>query len=172
MDGPLVDDLHMFKSLCPSIDNMEDHIKTLIILGKKQEFIIPLIYEAINKKLFEKAEPTLFLVPLKNNLLSYWQSLGIEVEILSSTMATNPFRKELEQQKIKWCEKHLPGIKVNLAEGSTKKQDWAEECTLLIDDFGRTISQFISKGGYGIHYTSLNNTMYQLQLLGLIPQYT
>lgn len=171
MDGPLVDDIAMFKKVEPSITNIEEHIKTLTILGKKQAFIIPIIFEAIKQKAFEDAEPTMFLIPLKNDLLKYWKLLGIEVEVLSSTMQTNPLRKELEEQKLKWCETHLPGIKVNLAEGSAKKQDWAEEGTLLIDDFARTISQFINKGAYGIHHTSLNDTLYQLRLLGLIPQY-
>lgn len=169
LDGCIVDDKDMFQRLNPMIVNIEDHIKTLSIIGKKQEFVTPLIYEAIEKKLFEKAKPTLFLTALKDILIPYWKSLNIEIEVLSSTMKINPNREELKRQKLKWCSEFLPHLKVNLSDGSERKQDWAEEGVLLIDDFGRTISQFIAKGGYGIHYTSLNSTMHQLRLLGLTP---
>ncbi len=169
LDGPLVDDIAMFQQLSPTTPQIEDHIQVLMICGKKQEFMFPLIFEAIEKGLFEKAKPTLFYTAIKDLLIPYWLSLGIEVEILSSTMHTNPLRKELEQQKIKWCNKYLPNLKLNLSEGSAKKQDYAGSGVLLIDDFGRTISQFISKGGCGIHYTSLNSTMKQLRLIGLTP---
>lgn len=168
LDGVTIDDKKMFQQLCPKL-NIEDHLTTLEMLGKKEEFIFPLIQEAIKYKLFEKAEPTLFLTALKDILIPSWKELGITVEILSSTMRTNPLRSELEQQKINWCNKYLPDLKLNLVEGSALKQDYAKPNTLLIDDFNRTIKQFIIKGGYALHYTSLNTTMKKLRLLGLSP---
>lgn len=169
MDGCIVDDTDMFKLLCPTISNIKDHINVLTISGKKQEFIFPLIQEAIKRNMFEKAKPTLFYTALKDLLIPYWISLGINVEILSSTMHTNPLREELKNQKLKWVKKYLPDLKVNLSEGSALKQNWAKEGTLLIDDYSRTIAQFINAGGLGIQYTSLNNTMHQLKLIGLTP---
>lgn len=169
LDGPCVDDMLMFSLLAPHVKNMEDHITTLKILGKKQEFIFPLINEAIKGKLFLKAKPTLFVTALKDLLIPYWVSLGINVEILSSTMKVNPLREDLTQQKMDWCKKHLPNLKVNLVDGSEVKQTFAKPGVLLIDDYDRTIGQFIKAGGYAIHYTSLNNTIKQLKLLNLVP---
>ena len=131
----------------------------------KKAMTSPMTFELFNNdkiSLFKSAE-------VKDILIPSWKELGITVEILSSTMRTNPLRSELEQQKINWCNKYLPDLKLNLVEGSALKQDYAKPNTLLIDDFNRTIKQFIIKGGYALHYTSLNTTMKKLRLLGLSP---
>lgn len=168
MDGCIVDDINMFKQLAPSY-NIESHIKKLKILGKKQEFVFPLIHEAIKRNLFEKARPTQLLLALTDILIPHWKSLGIEVEILSSTMKDNPNRESLERQKLAWCKKYTPQLKVNLVQGSAEKQHYASDGVLLIDDYDRTISQFINKGGYGICHTTLGETMLCLRLIGLTP---
>lgn len=168
MDGPLVDDFYMFSCLVPTIKDMKDHITKLKVFGKKQEFIFPLIDEAIKRGMFEKAKKTQFCEVACLLLIPYWKSLGIEVEILSSTMKENPRRKELEDQKIRWLKAnglgHLP---VNLVHGSAEKQKFAEPGVLLIDDYDRTIGQFISQGGYAIQYTNFKEVMHTLSLLNL-----
>lgn len=170
MDGVLVDDIDMFSHLDTFVKDMKNHLTMLNIFGQRQSYIFPLISEAIEKNRFQTAKPTNFTEAVKFILIPYWKSLGINVEILSSTMKTNPNRKSLEVQKIKWLQLNgLSHLKVNLVEGSQEKQSYAKEGVLLIDDYDRTIGQFISKGGYGIQYTSLNEVMFKLRLIGLSP---
>ena len=173
MDGVLVDDVAMFSRLQPAIQDMEAYLKFLSIIGKRQEFIFPLIELAIQTKHFANAPATNFLATVIQILLPYWESKGIKVAILTSTMAVNPNRKELESQKLKWLQDnglgHLPVI---FAEGSAKKQEYATPTTLLIDDFDRTIGQFRSKGGMAIQYTKLTEVLEQLSLLELYEVFT
>ena len=168
MDGVLVDDIDMFSQQDRLIKNMKDHLNVLKIFGMKESYVAPLIQEAIKNKGFLKAKPTLFAVVVKDILLPFWKEKGINVEILSSTMKLNPLRKDLEQQKLQWLTNNkLDNLKVNLVEGSAKKQEFAKPGVLLIDDYDRTIGQFISSGGYGIQYTTLTEVMNKLKLIGL-----
>lgn len=168
MDGPLVDDNDMFSRVAPTVANMKEHIIKLKVFGQKQAFIFPLIDEAIKRGLFEKAKKTQFAEVVSLLLLPYWKSLGINVEILSSTMKTNPLRQELTDQKIKWLKANgFSHLKVNLVPGSAEKQEFARAGALLIDDYDRTIGQFISKGGYAIQYTNFSEVMNVLNLLNL-----
>lgn len=170
MDGVLVDDIDMFAHLDPLVKDMKDHIDTLKIFGQKQNYIFPLILEAIEKNRFLTAKPTTFTHAVKVILLPYWKSLGINVEILSSTMKHNPNRQSLENQKIQWLKNNgLDHLTVNLTNGSETKKDYASAGVLLIDDYDRTIGQFISNGGYAIQYTNLNEVMNKLRLIGLSP---
>ena len=169
MDGCIVDDYSMLQAVYPTKVDMKSHLKLLSVLGKRNEFVFPLIHEAIKRNLFLKAKPTLFLTALKDLLIPYWKHLGIEVEILSSTMKDNEQRESLHQQKLAWCAQHLPNIKVNLVAGASLKKEYAEEGTLLIDDSYKNVSEFIANGGFGIHYHSLNETMELLRLLHLTP---
>lgn len=173
MDGVVVDDVAMFSQLAPHIQDMESYLKFLAIQGKRQGFIFPLIDEAIVKQKFAVAPPTNFLKVLKEILIPAWQEKGIKVSMLTSTMAVNPNRKELERQKLFWLKEngldHLPVI---FSEGSAKKQEYATPTTLLIDDFDRTIGQFRHKGGMAIQYTKLTDVLHQLELLGLYKVFT
>lgn len=171
MDGVLVDDMDMFQRLCPTLGkSMKEHVDFLKIFGKKQDFIFPLISQAIDKNHFATAKPTLFLTAVRDILLPYWKSLGIEVEILTSTMSNNPKTEELRKQKLEWLNHNFLGdLPVNFTEGSAKKQEYAIQGSLLIDDYDRTIGQFIANGGYAIQYTNLTEVMYKLRLVGLAP---
>lgn len=168
MDGPLVDDFDMFSGLDLKVKNMEEHITKLKIFGQKQAYLFPLIEEAILKNRFLTAKPTKFVDVLRLLLLPYWKEKGINVEILSSTMHTNPNRQSLIDQKMKWLKANGFGhLKTHLVEGSLCKQEYARPGALLIDDYDRTIGQFIKQGGYAIQYTNLNEVMYKLQLIEL-----
>ena len=170
MDGVLVDDVDMFAHLNPLVKDMKDHIDTLKIFGQKQNYIFPLITEAIEKNRFLTAKQTNFTYAVKVILLPYWKSLGINVEILSSTMKENPNRSNLEHQKLQWLKNNsLDHLTANLTNGSHTKKDYAAEGVLLIDDYDRTIGQFISSGGYAIQYTTLNEVLHKLRLIGLCP---
>lgn len=168
MDGPLVDDFDMFAGLDTTVKNMEDHITKLKIFGLKQAYLFPLIEEAIVKNRFLTAKPTNFVEVLRLLLLPYWKEKGINVEILSSTMKENPNRQSLIDQKTKWLKANgFDHLKANLVEGSLCKQEYARPGALLIDDYDRTIGQFIKAGGYAIQYTNLNEVMQKLRLIGL-----
>lgn len=170
MDGPLVNDVKMFAGLDLLIPDMKAHLATLKIFGLKQAYVFPLIEEAILKNRFLSAEKTSFAEIVKIELLPFWKEKGINVEILSSTMHVSPHRASLTEQKQKWLAANGFGhLKVNLVPGSAEKQKFAQPGTLLIDDYDRTIGQFISAGGYGIQYVNLNETLAQLRLIGLAP---
>lgn len=152
---------------------MDSYLKFLTIQGKRQDFIFPLIEEAILKHKFAVAAPTNFLTVLKEILIPSWQEKGIKVSMLTSTMAINPNRKSLENQKLFWLQENgLGDLPVIFAEGAAKKQEYATPTTLLIDDFDRTISQFRKKGGMAIQYTKLTDVLDQLELLGLYKVFT
>lgn len=170
MDGVLVDDMDMFSHLDPSVKDMKEHIDILKIFGQKQNYIFPLITEAIEKNCFLTAKATNFTHMVNTILLPYWKSLGIKVEILSSIMKENSNRESLEYQKLQWLKNNgLGHLKANLTAGSNTKKYYAGEGVLLIDDYDRTIGEFISKDGYAIQYTNLNEVMHKLRLIGLCP---
>ena len=172
MDGPLVCDHGMFAQLDPAVPDMAAHIDMLKIFGQKQAYLFPLIEQAIQKGLFLTASPTTFAEYVIAVLIPFWKEKGIKVEILSSTMKENPYRKDLEQQKLQWLQnKGLGDLTAHLVEGSMKKQEHAEPGVLLIDDYDRTIGQFIKAGGYAIQYIDCNDTLYKLRLIGLAPSY-
>lgn len=173
MDGVLVDDVAMFSSLVPNITDMESYLKFLTIQGKRQDFIFPLIEKAIIENAFEEAPPTNFLKVLREVLIPFWKKQGIKVSILTSTMAVNPNRSLLENQKLNWLKANgLEQVPVIFSKGSAKKQEHATPTTLLIDDFDRTISQFRKSGGMAIQYTKLTDVLEQLELLGLYEVFT
>lgn len=175
MDEVLVNSHAIFAQVA-KVDpyEFEKTLAVLKVFGLKQKLIFPLIFKAIDLELFSIAPPTNFTVALKHNILDYWiNTLGLKVEILTSTMKENPKREELQQQKLSWVSAHdkIKDLKVNFAVGSEDKQNFAKPGVLLIDDFDRTIGQFISKGGYALHYTNLTEVLVKLKLLGLLPSF-
>lgn len=174
MDDVLVDSTKMFSDILGVSDfDLERHIHVLKAFGEKQRFIFPLIFKAIDQESFSTAPRTNFTNAVTHRLLDYWTNeLKINVEILTSTMKENPKREELQQQKLIWLQQNgLGHLKANFAVGSEDKQTYAKKGVLLIDDFDRTIGQFISRGGYGIQYTNLTEVLYKLSLLNLIPPF-
>jgi predicted kinase len=71
-----------------------------------------------------------------------------------------------EKGKLQWIEKHVPGTPVVFKQAKNKK-DLAEPNAILIDDRKDNIQQWIDAGGIGILHTSTDNTIKQLQKLGL-----
>jgi len=71
--------------------------------------------------------------------------------------------------KQQWISKHLGSnftSKVIITTGP-KKQNYANEKSILIDDSERNIKQWISKGGIGILHKNTNDTINQLKRLGI-----
>jgi len=65
-----------------------------------------------------------------------------------------------------WVKNNIPGTKLVLA-SAEKKQNYSKPNKILIDDRPDNVSQWKSKGGIGILHTSTQDTIKQLQNLGL-----
>jgi hypothetical protein len=68
--------------------------------------------------------------------------------------------------KKEWVKNNLPGVKLILSKAPDKKNYSGKE-HILIDDRASNIQDWISKGGIGILHTSAEDTISQLQKLGL-----
>ena len=60
----------------------------------------------------------------------------------------------------------MPDTKLILAYSYNKK-DYADKNSILIDDYSKNIEQWRAAGGIGILHTSAEDTIKQLQKLGL-----
>ena len=68
--------------------------------------------------------------------------------------------------KREWVKNHLPGVKLILSKAPDKKNYSGKE-HILIDDRASNIQDWIAAGGIGILHTSAEDTINQLQKLGL-----
>ena len=94
---------------------------------------------------------------------TYWNYIkDYDVELLSSPSRSSTSRLG----KRLWVRNNMPGVKLTLAQAS-KKQNYANPDSILIDDRKSNIDQWISQGGIGILHTSAANTIQQLKKLGL-----
>ncbi|AND75434.1 5'-3' deoxyribonucleotidase [Acinetobacter phage vB_AbaM_ME3] len=164
MDGVLVNDLGMFEQLGKGTTT---EILKAKVLGYKNKVVFPLINKCIEQKLFETAPITNFGLQMFLVYVPHWLKQGIEVEILTSTMKYNSHREELERQKLSWLKAYDCKLKVNFAKGSAEKQVFAESGSLLIDDYDRTIKQWLEAGGHAIHHTHPQLTFEMLRAVGL-----
>lgn len=164
MDGVLVNDVAMFESL---EKGLATEVLKAKVMGYKQQVVFPLIKRCIDKRLFSSALITPFGMQLQLVYIPHWLKQGIEVEILTSTMKYNENREELEKQKLEWLESNSFNLPVNFARGSAEKQMFAKPGSLLIDDYDRTINQWLSSKGHAIHHTHPNLTYKALAAIGL-----
>jgi hypothetical protein len=74
--------------------------------------------------------------------------------------------KSSEIGKRVWVKREIPGTKLILR-SAERKQEFATPNTILIDDRADNIQRWKDAGGVGIHHTSAENTIKQLQDLGL-----
>lgn len=168
MDGVLVDPIEQLAIQADMYyHQFEQHLNVLSAIGKRNEFLFPLIHKVIETEGFIKVSPNLNFIRLKYWMES-WKYSGYNVQILTSLMKDNPNFEELKRQKILWLAKHelseYPAIFVN---GSELKQNYSTPDSLLIDDYPRNINQWISKGGVGILYTDIYTTRDILIKLGI-----
>jgi hypothetical protein len=78
-----------------------------------------------------------------------------------------PSREESSRiGKFTWVKRNTPGTKLILR-SADRKQEFATPNAILIDDRADNIQRWIDAGGVGIHHTSSENTIKQLQELGL-----
>jgi hypothetical protein len=111
--------------------------------------------------------------PLVQSIPNFWENLPVmpraielwdycynnfdEVAILSAP-STHDLRSE--DGKNKWLDKHLPKSKYKYERYFTKKKEqYADQDSLLIDDMLENCKKFVSKGGKAIYHTDINVTL-------------
>jgi cytidyltransferase-like protein len=65
-----------------------------------------------------------------------------------------------------WVENNIPGVNLILR-AADKKQEFASPNAVLIDDRADNVQRWKDAGGVGIHHTSAENTINELEKLGL-----
>ena len=93
--------------------------------------------------------------------LRYIDSLGVPVEILSST-AREEFYDQISKQKNYWLTKYGITYKQNFVPGKKHKYKFATPDSLIIDDTKSVIDDWEKAGGIAIHHTDWNTTMSKL----------
>jgi hypothetical protein len=123
-----------------------------------------------------KTNPEEFWAPITKAGAAFWIKLqwmpdgkelwnyikGYNPELLSA-----PSREESSKiGKFVWVKRNIPGTKL-LLKSAERKQEYATPNAILIDDRADNIQRWKDAGGVGIHHTSAENTIKQLQKLGL-----
>ena len=102
-------------------------------------------------------------MPYMSDGEQYWNYIkDYDVELLSSPSRSSTSRLG----KRLWVRNNMPGVKLTLAQAS-KKQNYANPDSILIDDRKSNIDQWRAEGGIGILHTSAADTIQQLKKLGL-----
>jgi hypothetical protein len=92
-----------------------------------------------------------------------WEYILKYTPILLSAPSRNPASR---LGKRLWVKNNLPGVKLVLA-SAEKKQNYSGRDKILIDDRPDNVEQWRSQGGIGILHTSAQDTIKQLQNIGL-----
>lgn len=150
--------------------NVKEMYEVADVLGIQRKLMAQWIPNMIKEQAFANAEPLPFFYILKETLIPYWKSIGIEVQILSSLSSDSTVQSTIATQKLRWIQKHEVDIKFNFVKGASLKQEFAKPGTLLLDDYQRTINQFINAGGCAILVPEdIASVMRKLSILGLCP---
>jgi FMN phosphatase YigB (HAD superfamily) len=102
-------------------------------------------------------------IPWMSDGKSLWTYISkYKPDLLSapSQKASSRYGKRL------WVSENIPGAKLILADRE-KKQNYSKKNSILIDDRPDTISEWNSRGGIGILFTSTEQTINDLKKLGL-----
>ena len=76
--------------------------------------------------------------------------------------------EEIVRQKQLWLiNNDFNYIKANFVNGSKYKQNYANEHSLLIDDFDRNIQQWTDKNGKAILHVNMETTLAELNKIGI-----
>lgn len=100
--------------------------------------------------------------PGHDELLEYVRSLGVPIEILSSS-GTGEWHETVKEQKIKWLRRHNIDYPVNVVPGKRLKGDFATPTSLLIDDTEKCIEIFREKGGLAILHKNIIDTVREIE---------
>jgi hypothetical protein len=107
---------------------------------------------------------TLDWFPGGKELIEYVNSLGIRIEILSSSGGI-PYHTEVRDQKIEWlCHAGL-NYPVNIVPGRKIKKNFSNQGNVMIDDTQDVIEAFNQGPGTAILHTSTEQTINELEKL-------
>jgi 5'(3')-deoxyribonucleotidase len=122
--------------------------------------------EFVASRQFEKLD----MLPDAYRLIDYLVIISskpaVSVHLLGSTGGYE-YHGTVQEQKLKWLEKHHILFDAVLVPGKRYKQWHATESAILIDDHEKNVEQFISRGGNAILHTSANDTIAKLKNIGL-----
>lgn len=101
-----------------------------------------------------------------DELLKFVNSLGVPVEILSSS-GGQQFHEYVTTQKIAWlCNNGIP-FKANIVPGGSKKALFAAPWNVLVDDTDRVVENYRKAGGTAILHYDVSVTIRELSRLYL-----
>jgi hypothetical protein len=107
---------------------------------------------------------TLDWFPGGKELIQYVNSLGVRIEILSSSGGIS-HHSEVRDQKIEWlCNAGL-NYPVNIVPGRAIKKFFSYQGNILIDDTADVIESFNERTGKAILHTSVEQTIIELEKL-------
>lgn len=169
MDGVLVDHYgYLAKMVGMTSKDFNKHITSFATREEREKYIFPLIISSVEEEAFIKASPLEPCFTKFKLLVDYWLDLGLNVEILSSGMHNPDTYKEIVRQKQLWLiNNDFNYIKANFVNGSKYKQNYANEHSLLIDDFDRNIQQWTDKNGKAILHINMETTLTELNKIGI-----
>lgn len=110
-----------------------------------------------------KVEPffeSLDLMDGARDLVEFAQSNFSRVFVLTATGYTPTNGAE---QKIRWYERHFPGLEVIVVSKSPDKAAYATPSTILVDDRLHSIDPWTAAGGIGLLHTSVEDTIERLR---------
>ncbi len=105
-------------------------------------------------------------MPEADELLAYVEPFKNRVHVLSAPIRANP--DQCENQKRNWVEDNtwIEPHRVHIVPRRDKHKFATDPKTgtpnILVDDFAKTIDQWIEAGGIGIHHTEIDKTIHQL----------
>lgn len=112
----------------------------------------------------DKEFQNLDMMPDARELLSYLNTCGVPVEILSST-ARPVSNAEISRQKQVWLDKHNIKYPANFVPGKQFKYQFADENSIIIDDTPSVIEDWNKASGTGILHTDALTTISILDAL-------
>jgi hypothetical protein len=146
-----------------------------VILKNVLKNLTPKNYQLLNIKTKYGKEKFWDLIDVENKVKFWvgikWMPDGKQLwEYISKytpTLLSAPSRNPASRLgKRLWVKNNLPGVKLILA-SAEKKQNYSKGNRILIDDRPDNVEQWRSQGGIGILHISAQDTIKQLQNIGL-----
>lgn len=133
-------------------------------------------FDLTGEKASFNTDPKKFWEPINKAGASFWIKMKWMPDGKQLWNYIKPYNPELlsapsyqESSKIGkrvWVKRNTPGTKLILRQAE-RKQEFATPNAILIDDRADNIQRWNNAGGIGIHHTSAESTIKQLQELGL-----
>lgn len=151
LDGVLADFIAGYKKYYGNQDIAKVDMKELI--AQKKTFADYSLYRDLP------------LFPEAKNLVKYVESLGVDVQILTSVGKYSP--KDNAVDKVLWIKKHFPKYakKFNYVTASADKAKFAASDTVLIDDRSKSTKPFAAAGGNVVLYTGFSKAKKEIEKL-------